>query len=103
MRLLFTVGFLLLLGCPQREVTPDPPITDGCRAMCDRIGPQGLNCEEGESVYDSDLPGTPGVPNQTCEAFCEGQQEQGVNLHTQCVAAVRSCSEIEESRQRCGL
>jgi hypothetical protein len=71
--------------------------------MCRHIGPEGLACEEGEPVYDSDLPGTPGVPNESCAMFCEKQQENGVNLYTGCVAKVRSCAEIETARQHCGL
>jgi len=71
--------------------------------MCLHIGPgpENLNCEEGEAVYDSDLPGTPGVPNLSCTDFCEKQQENGLNLYPRCVAQVQSCEEIESARQNC--
>jgi hypothetical protein len=97
---------LLLLGCHPQPTPPNPPPgpepeASACAVMCQRIGPENLNCEEGEAVYDSDLPGPPGVPNQSCTDFCERQQKNGLNLYPQCVAQVQSCGEIEPARQRC--
>lgn len=102
---------ILLLGChpkpspnPPPGPTPDPdPAMSACEAMCQHIGPKGLGCEEGDPVYDSDLPGEPGVPNQSCTSFCEKQQENGLDLNPRCVARVQSCSEIETARQNCEL
>jgi hypothetical protein len=99
---------LVLLGCHPQDVKPSPapsptpaPVTSPCEDMCKAIGPDGLKCEEGQPTYDSDLPGPAGVPNQTCTAFCEKQQDNGVNLHPSCVAKVKSCDEIETARQHC--
>lgn len=109
-RLLPAVVGLLLLGCHPQDVKPTPPpdpnptpvpVTSACESMCGTIGPDGLNCEEGRPIYDSDLPGPPGVPNESCSAFCEKQQENGLNLHPSCVAKVKSCDEIESARQHC--
>jgi len=104
---------LLLLGCHPYDVRPTPapepepqPVHSACADMCQAIGPVqegGLGCEEGNSVYDSDLPGKPGVPNESCTDFCGKQQKNGIDLKPQCVAKVRSCSEIEPARQQCGL
>lgn len=101
---------VLLSGChPQAKPEPGPepgpipePGTD-CEAMCEHIGPQGLNCEEGLPLYDFDLPGTVGIPNQTCVGFCEKQQANGVNLYPQCVVRATSCEAIEAARQNCEL
>lgn len=104
---------LCLLGCHPQDVKPDPnptpnpaPVVSDCEAMCQHIGPTkdgGLGCEEGNPIYDSDLPGTPGVPNESCTTFCEKQQENGVDLNPRCVVSVKSCGEIETARQQCGL
>lgn len=106
-----TLLLILLIGChPQPTPIPTPgpgpgpaPVTSDCESMCQNIGPEGLNCEEGGKVYDSDLPGEPGVPNQSCVGFCEKQQENGLDLNPRCVAKVRSCDEIETARQHCEL
>jgi hypothetical protein len=71
--------------------------------MCLHIGPKaqgGLGCEEGDPVYDSDLPGPKGVPNKSCTAFCTGQQANGVFVNPRCIIQVKSCGEIESARQR---
>ena len=69
-----TIQALLLVlavtGCPPKidPASPQPnpiPDTDLCGAMCEKIGPKGLKCEEGEPVYNSDLPGERGKPNQS--------------------------------------
>jgi len=108
MRTLFAVLFTLtLLGCPhttEREApSPSPitpPDTDLCGKMCQKIGPNGLKCEEGESVYDSDKPGPVDVPNVTCEDFCRTTQDRGAFLNPKCVALVKSCDEIESARKK---
>jgi hypothetical protein len=70
--------------------------------MCSHIGPNGLKCEEGEPVYDSDIPGERGIPNQSCEDFCKQQQALGVFINPKCVMKVKSCDEIESARlKRC--
>ena len=100
---------LLLLGChphdvrPDPDPTPDPQSVSDCKLMCDHIGPEGLGCEEGEPVYDSDFAGEPGVPNRSCEQFCEKQQANGLDLAPRCVAEAQSCEEIETVRQGCEL
>lgn len=92
----------LVLGChPEREpAPPSVPDTNYCQKMCARIGPQGLNCEEGRDYYDSDLPGPKGTPNATCATFCRTQQEKGVFINPRCVAQVASCALIETWRKK---
>jgi hypothetical protein len=96
---------VLILGCPIQPQSPSPhpvipPDSDLCAAMCNHIGPKGLWCEEGNAVYDSDLPGPPDVPNLTCETWCKNEQANGVFINPRCVAQVKSCSEIEVARQK---
>lgn len=67
--------------------------------MCDHIGPEGLGCPEGEPVYDSDLPGPRGEPNQSCEDFCLKQEENGLGLNPECVAQVESCDQVDSAMQ----
>lgn len=108
LKLVVALGFLGFIGCPGPTRAPDapgihpikPPDTDLCGKMCQRIGPQGLKCEEGMPVYDSDQPGPVGVPNVTCEAFCRTSQDRGSFFNPRCVALVRACSEIEAARKR---
>jgi len=68
--------------------------------MCDHIGPQNLNCAEGQPVYDSALPGPTGVPNESCTDFCTKQQANGVFINPKCVAKVAACSDIEAARKK---
>jgi hypothetical protein len=97
--LLFT-GSALMIGCPPSADYPSPrpdPATDVdlCGSMCDHLGPKGLNCEEGGPVYDSDLPGPNGVPNESCEDFCKKQENAGSYLNPRCLAKTPTCAEIE--------
>jgi hypothetical protein len=68
--------------------------------MCDHIGPKGLNCPEGQPIYDSALPGPAGVPNEDCTTFCQNQQKNGVSINPKCVAQVLLCSDIESARAK---
>ena len=101
----FAVVTLLLLGCPPNKdpVVPPPtppPDSDWCGTMCQHL--QGLGCEEGEDVYNNDLPGPPDVPNQTCEDWCAELQdpEHLYFINPRCVSEVTSCEQIEEYRKR---
>ncbi len=103
-RLILLLSTLFWLGCPPQPDAPSPrpdPATDSelCGAMCDHIGPKGLKCEEGEPLYDSDLPGPVGEPNETCEAFCVKQQDAGAFLNPRCVMQAPTCDTIEHFRQ----
>lgn len=101
MRILLMLG-LGVSGCwapdPVGPAPNPPPNTDLCVVMCARIGPQGLGCEEGGPVYNNDLPGPSGVPNQSCVANCEELQTKGFFVNPKCVATVPSCGKIEEYR-----
>lgn len=96
----------LALFCACQSTSPDqaktPPIlsSDSCTAMCDHIGPKGLNCPEGQPVYDSAQPGPPGVPNESCEEFCIWEQTNGADLNPKCVAQAPTCADIETWRQK---
>jgi nitrous oxide reductase accessory protein NosL len=95
----------LLVGCPKPPDAPGPapinvPDTDVCAAMCEHLGPKGLNCEEGQPVYNSDLPGPTGVPNQSCESFCRETQINGLFLNPKCLKSVPSCDLIEDWRKK---
>lgn len=110
--LAFALPTVLLLGCPppQKEPAvppPNPPVdTDWCKQMCDHIGPKtaenpnALACEEGEPVYNSDLPGPKDVPNQSCLQWCEEMQNMGVFINPRCISTVPTCDDIEGYRQR---
>ena len=64
--------------------------------MCDHL--RSLHCAEGQPVYDSDRPGPVGVPNETCEEFCQQEEQNGINLNTLCLSQVPTCDQIEEWR-----
>lgn len=66
--------------------------------MCEHIGPRGLNCEEGQAVYDSDVPGPKDVPNLSCEGFCVASQVRGFFVNPRCVLEAPSCDLIEVYR-----
>jgi hypothetical protein len=68
--------------------------------MCDHIGPEGLRCEEGNPLYNNDLPGAEGVPNQSCKDNCEELQKKGFFVNPRCVATVQRCDQIEDYRQK---
>ena len=100
----FTLALALLLtGCPS---TPDPlppppvppPDTDLCTVMCDHLA--GLGCEEGKPVYNNDLPGPEGVPNQSCSENCQELQDRGFFVNPKCVIDAPSCATIEDYRLR---
>jgi hypothetical protein len=93
----------LFLGCPHTETSPTfvrVPDSDLCPAMCEHIGPKGLNCDEGKDYYDNDKPGPKGVPNATCLEFCQRQQENGVYENPRCLTQVPACALIEEWRKK---
>jgi hypothetical protein len=68
--------------------------------MCAHIGPTGMNCPEGQSVYDSDVAGPVGTPNESCTDFCSKQEQNGVFINPKCVAQVTSCADIEAARKK---
>ena len=96
--------FAVLVCCchPVAPVPTPTPAPDGssCALMCDHIGPKGLNCPEGQSVYDSDLPGPAGTPNESCADFCTKQEQNGVFINPKCVAQAATCADIEPSRKK---
>lgn len=105
MRTVFALLTLLVLGaCPiQGSNHPgprpiDPPDSDMCSMMCEHLA--GLGCEEGKPVYNSDLPGPEGQPNQSCEDNCEELQDRGYFFNPKCVGEVTQCSQIEDYRDR---
>lgn len=99
-KILVALAAFLLTACPTPAPTPrvvPAPDSDSLGAMCQHL--KKLGCEEGEDVYDSDVPGDAGVPNVTCEAAYRKMQENGVFLNPKCVLKVTSCSEIEAARK----
>lgn len=99
---------LLLLGCPATREAPTPspkpvPDTELIPEMCRHIGPVsegGLGCDEGNPTYNSDLPGPPGVPNQSCVDFYTELQDRGYFVNPRCILLVTSCDQIEPARQK---
>mgnify|MGYP003442476997 FL=1 len=92
---------LFVLGCPYQPPVPppNPPVdTDLCGEMCKHL--QRLACEEGQPVYNNDLPGPVDLPNQSCEANCQELQGKGFFVNPRCVTLVPSCSDIEAFRQK---
>ena len=105
MKIHFCLFALVFTACPPSRdpASPNPipaPDSDLCGQMCDHIGPNGLKCPEGDSVYDSDRPGTRGIPNKTCEDFCKEQQDNGAFVNPRCILQIKSCGEIEAARQK---
>lgn len=100
----FVFAALVLTSCPgPAPVPPLPgpqPDSSYCAQMCDHIGPNGLKCQEGNPIYDSDLPGPAGVPNESCTDFCTKQQGNGVFINPKCVAQVAACADIESARKK---
>ena len=100
---LIFAAFAFLFGCPPTTTKPVSPTfvhvpdTDQCPAMCAHL--RTLKCAEGTDYYDNDKPGPKGVPNATCEEFCERQQTNGVYENPRCLAQVPTCAQIEEWRQ----
>ena len=96
---------LLAVGCPGTDppVTPSPnppPDTNLCDQMCEHLGPNGLGCEEGKPVYNNDLPGPAGVPNQSCADNCRELQDKGFFVNPRCVILAPACQDIEPFRQK---
>lgn len=91
-----------LLGCPPSQPPvppPNPPVdTDKCGEMCDHL--KKLGCEEGGDLYNNDLPGPDGEPNQSCADNCKELQDKGFFVNPRCVAQVTTCEEIEPARQK---
>jgi hypothetical protein len=93
----------LLVACTKVPDVPGPspivvPNTDDCGAMCEHL--RDLGCEEGDPVFNSDMPGQLGRPNQSCEDFCRETQTNGVFLNPRCVKRVASCEAIETARKK---
>ena len=89
---------LVLASCPP-AVSPSPnppPDTDQCSVMCAHL--QALKCEEGEPLYNNDIPGPKGVPNQSCTDNCTELQKKGLFLNPRCVATAPDCKQVEEYR-----
>lgn len=110
--LLPVIAWLLLTSCQAKQPIPlklapiEIPDDSFCGAMCRHLGPKtpdtpdALNCEEGGPVYNSDLPGPVGLPNQSCRDFCLSTQSNGVFLNPRCLMKVPSCDLIEEWRTK---
>lgn len=82
-------------------VTPAPiapPDSDFCAPMCQKW--QSLKCPQGDDVYNNDIPGPDGVPNQKCTDWCKEEQVKGVFLNPRCTKSVTKCEDIEPYRQK---
>ncbi len=94
---------LVLLGCsssPDPVVPPPyaPTDTELCASMCIHL--QELGCEEGDAVYNNDIPGPDGLPNQSCESHCEELQTKGFFVNPRCVMVAPKCADIEAWRKK---
>lgn len=96
------LGLTFLLGCPEPAVMSptfvEIPDTDMCPSMCVHF--RDLHCAEGTNYYDNDKPGPKGIPNATCEEFCQRQQTNGVFENPRCLLKVPTCDLIETWRQK---
>jgi len=101
----------LLCGCgscdPQDPVVPEPPPGPAsdptyCAEACQTW--QTLGCEEGNAVYNSDLPpggaGGATAPNQSCVDWCHELQDRKAAINPKCTRLVVRCDQIEEYRLR---
>lgn len=101
--LLLTVVLSSSCNPPKEADTPSPapinvPDTEMCPVMCEHF--KALKCEEGDPLYNSDLPGPKGVPNQTCAEWCVEIQSKGTYLNPRCGKVVPSCDLIESWRKK---
>lgn len=105
-----------ILGCPavdekQKAPQPDPGAEVKCRAACDRIGPKGLNCEEGQPIVMKETCSADGgsrcKPPASCAAgkcvvdcvtFCVETTAAGAGISPECVSRVKSCAELDACR-----
>lgn len=105
---LFLLAAITLVSCQPTKEAPSPspkviPDTELIPQMCQHIGPKdkgGLGCEEGNPVYNSDIAGPPGVPNQSCADYYKELQDRGFFVNPRCILQVPSCSQIEPARQK---
>lgn len=100
MRLLGLLPVVFIaIACEAKVPAPKPaPDSDLCEDMCNYL--TQLGCEEAQPLYDSELPGPRGIPNETCVQWCVKQQAKGLYLNPRCVMQAKSCLEIEELRAR---
>jgi hypothetical protein len=99
-----TLVLFLIFACscchtnPKKDTyLPDGGLNTPCGRMCRHF--RKLKCEEGDPFYDSDMSGPVGVPNTTCEMFCESQMGLGVDLNIKCATKAPTCDEIEVYRE----
>lgn len=96
---------IILASCKDPVVVEKLPNALDCADACERIGPKGLNCEEGKpidmkSVCNESMPCGEGIDcvNGKCMAscikFCKDTVLLGVNLTPKCIATVKSCEQI---------
>lgn len=83
---------------PPDPNDPEPWNRDPIAEMCHHL--QKMGCEEGEPVYNDDLPGPVDVPNQNCIEFHEGLENSGVNVNPYCVLRSPNCESIEDYRAK---
>lgn len=101
--LLFVALLAVACGAAKHPDAPGPrpvdvPDSNQCQAMCDHL--KELGCEEGQPLYNSDLPGPAGVPNQSCTDWCGEIQAKGTFLNPRCVKKAPFCEMIEEWRKK---
>ena len=75
---------------------PEPRVQDPIAKMCLHL--QEMGCEEGEDVYNDDVPGPVDVPNQNCTEFHKGLEKEGININPYCVLRSPDCESIEDYR-----
>lgn len=102
--ILFILIIILIIGCPEPYVRPEPQIptdTDQCRAGCDYLktlpGRDGIKgCEESRDLY------MPDGSIITCETFCRETQESGRSICPSKWNLAKKCDDIETLRLTCG-
>lgn len=94
------VSLPFFLGCgPNIPPRPGPaPHSDKIGEMCQHL--KAMNCEEGQDVYNDNLPGPEDVPNQSCEDFHLELQKQGFDVNPKCVIQSPDCESIEDYRAK---
>lgn len=106
MKKLFAIlPFVFMFACAHCgesiKPTPLPPDIHMCKVACDHIGPEGLNCPDGQPIdmLFPDKNGCEDGVNETtcvsCEKFCKDTMNQRVWLEPTCVSQIVSCDQIE--------
>lgn len=94
MHLVLTLFIVVAVCACVKDVRLDRPAPDpqNCKSACLNIGVKGLNCPEGQDLWDGNV-------KHTCEDDCTEMQKSGHSMKAACMTKVKTCAEIHT---KCG-